>query len=169
MRAGPGSTTVTYSPCNGRPLPPPAVTQSKANGPRVGSAVRFCTPHAFFHVAVSSWVAMAVVVAVTAFGFSGLMMLLAAGFRTEGGTQGAGRAVLLVLAMVGGGTVPLVFMPPFLRAASNISPFKWAVMAAEGATWRNWGPDELWMPLAVLAAIGAVGLTAGTALVRRSI
>ena len=124
---------------------------------------------AFFHVAVSSWLAMAVVIAVTAFGFSGLMMLLAAGFRTEGGTQGAGRAVLLVLAMVGGGTVPLVFMPPFLRAASNISPFKWAVMAAEGATWRNWGPDELWMPLAVLAAIGAIGLTAGTALVRRSI
>lgn len=124
---------------------------------------------AFFHVAVSSWLAMAVVIAVTAFGFSGLMMLLAAGFRTEGGAQGAGRAVLLVLAMVGGGTVPLVFMPPFLRAASNISPFKWAVMVAEGATWRNWGPDELWMPLAVLAAIGAVGLTAGTALVRRSI
>ena len=124
---------------------------------------------AFFHVAVSSWLTMVVVIAVTAFGFSGLMMLLAAGFRTEGGAQGAGRAVLLVLAMVGGGTVPLVFMPPFLRAASNISPFKWAVMAAEGATWRNWGPDELWMPLAVLAAIGAVGLTAGTALVRRSI
>ena len=124
---------------------------------------------AFFHVAVSSWLAMAAVIAVTAFGFSGLMMLLAAGFRTEGGAQGAGRAVLLVLAMVGGGTVPLVFMPPFLRAASNISPFKWAVMAAEGATWRNWGPDELWMPLAVLAAIGAIGLTAGTALVRRSI
>ncbi len=124
---------------------------------------------AFFHVAVSSWLAMAVVIAVTAFGFSGLMMLLAAGFRTEGGAQGAGRAVLLVLAMVGGGTVPLVFMPPFLRAASNISPFKWAVMVAEGATWRNWGPDEMWMPLAVLAAIGAVGLTAGTALVRRSI
>lgn len=124
---------------------------------------------AFFHVAVSSWLFMAVVIAVTAFGFSGLMMLLAAGFRTEGGAQGAGRAVLLVLAMVGGGTVPLVFMPPFLRAASNISPFKWAVMVAEGATWRNWGPDEMWMPLAVLAAIGAVGLTAGTALVRRSI
>ena len=124
---------------------------------------------AFFHVAVSSWLTMVVVIAVTAFGFSGLMMLLAAGFRTEGGAQGAGRAVLLVLAMVGGGTVPLVFMPPFLRAASNISPFKWAVMAAEGATWRNWGPDELWMPLAVLAAIGTVGLTAGTALVRRSI
>ena len=124
---------------------------------------------AFFHVAVSSWLAMAVVIAVTAFGFSGLMMLLAAGFRTEGGAQGAGRAVLLVLAMVGGGTVPLVFMPPFLRAASNISPFKWAVMAAEGATWRNWGADEMWLPLAVLAAIGAIGLTAGTALVRRSI
>ena len=46
VRAGPGSTTVTYSPTNGLPLPPPAVTQSKANGPRVGSTVRFCTPHA---------------------------------------------------------------------------------------------------------------------------
>jgi ABC-2 type transport system permease protein len=112
---------------------------------------------------------MVVVTLVTAFGFSGIMMLLAAGFRTQGGAQGAGRAVLLVLAMIGGGTVPIVFMPPFLRVASNLSPFKWAVMAAEGATWRSWGMAEMLLPLAVLAAIGVFGLTVGTALVRRSI
>ncbi|MEY4943207.1 MAG: Inner rane transport permease YbhR, partial [Planctomycetota bacterium] len=122
-----------------------------------------------FRVEVSHWPLMVVVTLVTAFGFSGIMMLLAAGFRTQGGTQGAGRAVLLVLAMIGGGTVPIVFMPPFLRVASNLSPFKWAVMAAEGATWRSWGMSEMLLPLAVLAAIGVFGLTVGTALVRRSI
>ena len=122
-----------------------------------------------FRVEVSSWPLMVAVTLVTAFGFSGIMMLLAAGFRTQGGAQGAGRAVLLVLAMIGGGTVPIVFMPPFLRIASNLSPFKWAVMAAEGATWRSWGMSEMLIPLAVLAAIGVFGLTVGTALVRRSI
>ncbi len=122
-----------------------------------------------FRVEVSHWPLMVVVTLVTAFGFSGIMMLLAAGFRTQGGAQGAGRAVLLVLAMIGGGTVPIVFMPPFLRVASNLSPFKWAVMAAEGATWRSWGMSEMLLPLAVLAAIGVFGLTVGTALVRRSI
>jgi ABC-2 type transport system permease protein len=122
-----------------------------------------------FNVEVSNWSFMFAVTLVTAFGFSGIMMLLAAGFRTQGGAQGAGRAVLLVLAMIGGGTVPIVFMPPFLRLASNLSPFKWAVMAAEGATWRNWGMSEMLLPVAVLAGIGLFGLTVGTALVRRSL
>lgn len=121
-----------------------------------------------FGVEVSSWGWLAVASAATAFGFSGVMMLLAGGFRTQGGAQGAGRAVLLVLTMVGGGTVPLVYMPGVLRTMSDLSPFKWAVLAAEGCTWRAWGATELWMPIAALAAIGAVGLAAGAALVRRT-
>jgi ABC-2 type transport system permease protein len=123
---------------------------------------------AFFGVSVSSWAWLAVASAATAFGFSGVMMLLAGGFRTQGGAQGAGRAVLLVLAMLGGGTVPLVFMPGFLRTLSDVSPFKWAVLVAEGCTWRAWGAAEMWMPLAALVAIGAVGLASGAALVRRT-
>lgn len=123
---------------------------------------------AAFGVEVSSWGWLAAASAATAFGFSGLMMLLAGGFRTQGGAQGAGRAVLLVLTMVGGGTVPLVYMPGVLRTVSDLSPFKWAVVAAEGCTWRGWGAAEMWLPLAALAAIGMVGLAAGAALVRRT-
>ena len=122
----------------------------------------------FFGVQVSSWAWLAAASAATAFGFSGLMMLLAGGFRTQGGAQGAGRAVLLVLAMVGGGTVPLVFMPGVLRTVSDISPFKWAVLVAEGCTWRGWGAAEMWLPITALMAIGSVGLVAGAALVRRT-
>ena len=74
---------------------------------------------------------------------------------------------MLVLAMVGGGTVPLAFMPPVLRVASDLSPFKWAVVAAEGATWRSYGAAEMALPCAVLAAIGVVRLAAGATLLRR--
>lgn len=124
---------------------------------------------AFFGVRVSSWPLLALCSAATAFGFCGVMMMLAGGFRTQGGAQGAGRAVLLVLTMVGGGTVPLVFMPPFLRLASNASPFKWAVLVAEGCTWRSWGMAELWLPLAALVAVGAAGLAIGAVMVRRAL
>jgi len=124
---------------------------------------------AFFGVRVSSWPLLALASVATAFGFCGVMMMLAGGFRTQGGAQGAGRAVLLVLTMVGGGTVPLVFMPPFLRVASNASPFKWAVLAAEGCTWRAWGLGDLWLPLVALATVGAVGLALGAAMVRRAL
>lgn len=121
---------------------------------------------AFFGVEVSGWWALVAVTSATAFCFSGCMMLLAAAFRTQGAAHGAGRAVLLVLALVGGGSVPVVFMPPFLRWASNASPFKWAVVAAEGATWRAWGAEELVLPVAALLAVGAAGLLAGARLVR---
>ena len=124
---------------------------------------------AVFGVHVSSWPLLAVAIAATAFCFAGTMVLVAAGFRTQGGAQGAGRAVLLMLAMIGGGSVPLVFMPPALRVVSNVSPFKWAVVAAEGATWRAWGADDMWLPVAVLVAIGVAGLVAGAALLRRTI
>lgn len=124
---------------------------------------------AFFGVHVSSWPLLALASVATAFGFCGVMMMLAGGFRTQGGAQGAGRAVLLVLTMVGGGTVPLVFMPPFLRVASNASPFKWAVLVAEGCTWRAWELGDLWMPLAALTAVGVIGLALGAAMVRRAL
>jgi ABC-2 type transport system permease protein len=123
---------------------------------------------AFFGVPVPSWAWFAAASVATAFGFTGVMMILAGGFRTQGGAQGAGRAVLLVLAMVGGGTVPVVFMPPLLRAASEVSPFKWAITVAEGVTWRGWGFDELWLPMALLLAVGASGMAVGAGLFRRA-
>lgn len=123
---------------------------------------------AVFGVPVASWPWFAAASLATAFGFTGVMMILAGGFRTQGGAQGAGRAVLLVLAMIGGGTVPTVFMPPVLRAASEVSPFKWAVTLAEGATWRGWGAEEMVLPMSLLVGTGISGLLVGAALLRRS-
>jgi ABC-2 type transport system permease protein len=70
--------------------------------------------------------------------------------------------------MVGGGTVPLVFMPAFLRMASNASPFTWALLATEGATWRSWSVAEFAMPLTVLAVIGGACMSTGVLAIRRA-
>jgi len=127
------------------------------------------TGAAFFGVSIARPAEALAATSANAFAFTGVMMVLAATFRTQGAAHGAGRAVLLVLTMIGGGTVPLVFMPPFLQAASDASPFKWAVLAVEGATWRAWPMAELWLPLTVLCGIGIAGFTAGAFLLRRTV
>lgn len=121
----------------------------------------------WFGMVVSSVPLLAAATLATAFAFTGVMMALASIFRTQSGAQGAARAILLVLVMVGGGTIPLMFMPPVVQTISGVSPFKWAVVAAEGATWRAWSLGEMATPLAVLGAIGAVGATAAVVAMRR--
>ena len=59
-------------------------------------------------------------------------------------------------------------MPPFLRIARDGSPFKWALMASEGATWPSWGMQEMALPVGILATIGAVGLVTGMLMIRGS-
>jgi ABC-2 type transport system permease protein len=99
--------------------------------------------------------------AVASFGFSGVMMFLAGVFRTESGAEGAGRAIILVLAMIGGGTIPLFFMPKFLATASMISPFRWAIFAVEGAIWRGLTLTQLLPALGALMLFGIVGFAVG--------
>lgn len=97
------------------------------------------------------------------FAFSGLAILLAGLAKTESQAHGAGRAVVLVLALIGGGTIPLFFMPPLLQTVSLISPFRWAVYALEGPFWRDLALSEQLIPLGVLALIGVVGWAIGVA------
>jgi ABC-2 type transport system permease protein len=96
-----------------------------------------------------------------AFAFSGLAMLLAGFCRTEAEANGAGRGAILILALIGGGSIPLFFMPPVLRTLSFGSPFRWLVAAVEGPFWRDTPISEQITPLAVLIAIGAAGFLAG--------
>jgi ABC-2 type transport system permease protein len=99
--------------------------------------------------------------AIASFGFSGVMMFLAGVFRTEGGAEGAGRAIILILAMIGGGTIPLFFMPKFLLTASVISPFRWAIFAVEGAIWRGLTVTQLLPSFGALILFGVVGFAIG--------
>jgi ABC-2 type transport system permease protein len=102
-----------------------------------------------------------VAAAISSFGFSGVMMFLSGVFRTEGGAEGAGRAIVLILAMIGGGTIPLVFMPTFLYNASMISPFRWAIFAIEGAIWRDLSIVQLLPAFGALILFGLVGFAVG--------
>lgn len=96
-------------------------------------------------------------------GFTGVMMLLAGLSRSEGAAQGLGRALLLVLALIGGGSIPLFFMPRLMQQISSVSPFKWATIAIENGLWRAEGWDAMFLPGGVLVAIGVIGFTVGRA------
>jgi ABC-2 type transport system permease protein len=73
----------------------------------------------------------------------------------------------MVMAMLGGGMLPLLFMPSWLRPFSNISPVKWSIFALEGGIWRDLSFLEMTKPLLILLAIGAVCFMFGAAMLRR--
>jgi len=96
-----------------------------------------------------------------AFCFVGIMMAMSALGSTEEGVGGAGWAINMVMAMFGGAMMPLEFMPPFMKTLSDASPVKWAIVSLEAAIWRNYSLGELWVPWAVLIAIGSAGFAIG--------
>ncbi len=86
--------------------------------------------------------------------FSGLMLFLSTLGKTEQAAGSIAWAVLLIMAMIGGGMVPVVFMPGFMKAISIISPVRWGIVALEGAIWRNYSAGEMFTPIAVLIGVG---------------
>ncbi len=122
-----------------------------------------------FHVSVQNWFMLALAIATCSFAFSGFTMALSGLFKNnEGSARSAGNAIVLVLVMIGGGTIPIAFMPPFLRAASQGSPFSWAILAIEGAVWRGFAFTEMLAPLGILLFIGALGFVLGNLFIQKS-
>lgn len=93
--------------------------------------------------------------------FVGIMMLLAVVGKTEASAGGIGWAILLVMAMIGGGMVPLFLMPSWMKMLGNISPVKWAILTMEGAVWRGFSLELMLGHCAVLMGIGAVCFALG--------
>lgn len=100
--------------------------------------------------------------------FTGLMMLLATVGRTEQSASGIGWALLTILAMIGGGMVPVFFMPGWMQQFSSISPVKWAIIAFEGPLWREYSLPEMLLPCGILVAIGAVSFALGVGVFSRT-
>ncbi|HTY00098.1 MAG TPA: ABC transporter permease [Bacteroidota bacterium] len=121
-----------------------------------------------FGIRVASYFKLALGLVVVAGSFVGVMMLLSVLGKTERATSGIGWGVLMVLAMIGGGMLPLFFMPDWLKALSNISPIKWGILALEGAIWRDFSFQELLPPYLILAAFGSVSFLVGARLFRWS-
>jgi ABC-2 type transport system permease protein len=81
--------------------------------------------------------------------------------KTEQSAGGIGWAVLLVMAMLGGGMVPLFIMPSWMEAVSNVSPVKWAILGMEGAVWRGFSLNEMLLPCGILVGVGVVCFAVG--------
>lgn len=103
-----------------------------------------------------------------AFCFTGIMMLMSVVGRSEEAVSGAAWMGNMVMAMFGGGMIPLVFMPSFMKSFSNFSPVKWSVLGLEGAIWRGFSFAEMITPCAVLMGVGAAGLAIGGVILSRA-
>jgi ABC-2 type transport system permease protein len=110
---------------------------------------------------------IALAVLCAALGFTGIMMFISALGSSPRAVAGAGWAILLVMSMTGGGMIPLIAMPPWMRAVSNLSPVKWGVLGLEGAVWRGFSLGEMLLPCAILVGVGAVAFALGVAMSRR--
>ncbi len=117
---------------------------------------------AFLGVRPDSYPLLALAIVCSCAGFVGVMMVLAVISGTSDGAEGLTRGALIVMAMLGGAGIPLAFMPGWLRVASGASPFKWVIVALEGAVWRDASLGEMLVPCAVLLAIGVVGVAIGS-------
>ncbi len=120
-----------------------------------------------FSVRPASWTMLGVAIVCSAIGFVGIMMISSVLGRTEAAASGITWAMLTIMAMLGGGMVPLMFMPPWMQTASNISPVKWAITSLEGAIWRGYTPAEMALPCGVLLGVGLVGFAIGSTIFMR--
>lgn len=119
-----------------------------------------------FGVRPTSFAMLTLAIVCTSLCFVGLMMLLAAVSRTEAAGNGLGWGVLLLLSMIGGGMVPLEFLPGFIKSLSIISPIRWSLVALEGGIFRGSGLSEMLLPCGVLLGIGGAAFGIGTRLFR---
>ncbi|MCX4242933.1 ABC transporter permease [Paraliomyxa miuraensis] len=99
--------------------------------------------------------------------FTGIMLVMSVIGRTEAAVSGGSWVVMMPLAMIGGGMIPLIAMPPWLLAASHASPFRWAILAIEGAVWRDLSLTQMLPSLSILLALAVVLFGIGVAVMRR--
>ena len=109
---------------------------------------------AVFGIRPDSFAILLMAVVSSSLAFVGIMMCLSVLGRTEQATAGISWAVLLIMAMLGGGMVPLFFMPSWMQAIGVLSPVKWSILAMEGAIWRHFSFAEMILPCGILVAVG---------------
>ena len=121
-----------------------------------------------FGIRISSPLLLASAIFASAFCFVGIMMTISVLGKTEQAVGGGGMAILLIMAMTGGGMIPLMVMPSWMQTVSSFSPAKWSVVAAEGAIWRGYAFSDMLLPLGVLMAVGVLGFTIGVTILSKA-
>ncbi len=100
--------------------------------------------------------------------FVGIMVAMSVVGKSEESVSGAAWTGNMLMAMFGGGMVPLIFMPAFMLTLSSASPVKWSILALEGAIWRDFSLGEMLLPCGLLVAIGVVFFAIGSVVLSRS-
>ncbi len=100
--------------------------------------------------------------------FVGVMMVLSAIGRTPRAAGPLGYAILLTMAILGGGMMPRFMMPAWMQSVGMVSPVTWTVISVENAVFRGatWGEQSI--PLLILLLIGAGGTALGAWLFSRT-
>jgi ABC-2 type transport system permease protein len=98
--------------------------------------------------------------------FTGLMLFIATLGKNEQAVSGAGWALLMPMAMIGGGMIPLFAMPAWLVNISHLSPMKWTVLAIEGVLWRGFSLQEMMVPCGILLGVGVLAGWLGARVIR---
>jgi ABC-2 type transport system permease protein len=107
-----------------------------------------------FGIRPSSYLHLAMAVLCGCICFVGMMMFVSVLGKTEQSAGGFGWAIMITMGMIGGASIPLFFMPPWLQKVSTISPVRWAALALEGSLWRGFSFTEMLLPCGVLVGIG---------------
>ncbi len=122
---------------------------------------------AVFGIRIQSPLVLALAVLSTAVGFTGLMMLLSVFGKNEKQASGLVWPVMMVMAMFGGGMIPVMVMPQWMANLGNFSPVKWTILSLEGGLWRQFTLTDV-MPYALLLlGFGAVTFALGRYLFAR--
>ncbi|MCP4570361.1 MAG: ABC transporter permease [FCB group bacterium] len=121
-----------------------------------------------FNVRLENFAQLGMAMAASAICFVGIMMLISVMGKTEQAVSGAGWAILLVMSMIGGGMIPLMFMPSWLLIISHFSPVKWGIYALEGAIWRGFTVSEMLLPTGILFGVGISLFLIGSLILSRT-
>ncbi|MCA9691078.1 MAG: ABC transporter permease [Myxococcales bacterium] len=100
--------------------------------------------------------------------FTGFMLLASMLGKTEASVTGGMTMIMMPMAMLGGGMIPLITMPEWMLSLSHVSPFKWSILAIEGAIWRDFTLADVALPAAVLVGLATVTFGLGVYLFRRA-
>lgn len=115
-----------------------------------------------------NWLAVLVLIAFAVYGALGWGMFLTGFLKTPAQVSNAGSAIGLLFGLLGGGFIPIVALPEWLKTVSRVSPNSWGsqgfIILAGGGTLG----DLRWVLLA-LFVMGTLLLTSASLYFRRNV